>query len=49
VSVDAELMEAAELAVKHGQAPTLSAYVSDGLRLKLESDQQLRAMACTAM
>ena len=44
VSVDAALMEAAELAVEHGQAPTLSAYVSDGLRLKLESDQQLRAM-----
>lgn len=44
VSVDAELMEAAELAVKHGEAPTLSAYVSDGLKLKLESDQRLRAM-----
>lgn len=44
VSVDATLMAAAELAVKHGKASTLSAYVSDGLRLKLEQDEQLRAM-----
>ncbi len=44
VSVDAELVDAAEQAVKRGEAPTLSAYVSDGLKLKLESDQRLRAM-----
>ena len=44
VSVDAKLMEAAQHAVKRGEAPTLSAYVSDGLKLKLESDQRLRAM-----
>ncbi len=37
-------MVAAEQAVKRGEAPTLSAYVSDGLKLKLESDQRLRAM-----
>ncbi|CAN5814661.1 hypothetical protein BH11MYX3_BH11MYX3_10350 [soil metagenome] len=44
VSVDAELMDAAELSVKRGEAPTLSAYVSDGLKQKLQSDQRLRAM-----
>jgi len=44
VSVDARLMEAAELAVRHGEAPTLSAYVSKGLQLMLENDKRLRAM-----
>ncbi len=44
VSVDAELMEAAEQAVNRGEAPTLSAYVSDGLRLQLAQDKRLRAM-----
>jgi Arc/MetJ-type ribon-helix-helix transcriptional regulator len=44
VSVDAELMAAAEQAVKRGEAPTLSAYVSAGLRRQLENDRRLRAM-----
>jgi len=44
VSVDAALMAAAEEAVKRGEAPTLSAYVSAGLRRQLENDRRLRAM-----
>lgn len=44
VSVDAELMEAAEQAVRRGEAPTLSAYVSAGLKRQLENDRRLRAM-----
>ncbi|MBL0217670.1 MAG: hypothetical protein IPQ07_27815 [Myxococcales bacterium] len=43
VSVDAELLAAAEAAVERGEAPTLSAYVSVGLRNQLENDQRLRA------
>jgi Arc/MetJ-type ribon-helix-helix transcriptional regulator len=44
VSVDAKLVEAAEQAVKRGEAPTLSAYVSEGLKRQLENDKRLRAM-----
>lgn len=44
VSVDAELMAAAEQAVERGEAPTLSAYVSAALRRQLENDRRLRAM-----
>ena len=43
VSVDAELLAAAEAAVERGEAPTLSAYVSVGIRNQLENDQRLRA------
>lgn len=42
-SVDAELIEAAERAVPRGG--TLSAWVNDALRLKLEHDRRLAALA----
>jgi hypothetical protein len=38
-------MEAAEAAVRRGEAPTLSAYVSEGLRKQLAHDRRLRALA----
>lgn len=44
-SVDAELIEAAEEAVEHGRAKNLSAWVNDALRLKLEHDRRLSALA----
>ena len=45
VSIDAHLADAAEAAVKRGEAPTLSAYVSAGLELQLAQDKRLRALA----
>lgn len=44
-SVDASLFAAAEDAVARGRAPTLSAWVNDALRLKLEHEQRLEALA----
>ncbi len=44
-SVDASLLSAAEDAVARGRAPTLSAWVNDALRLKLEHEQRLEALA----
>ncbi|MFW5920578.1 MAG: hypothetical protein ACOCUS_01970 [Polyangiales bacterium] len=44
-SVDAELLEAAEEAVENGQAPSVSAWVNDALRLKLEHERRLEALA----
>ena len=44
-SVDASLVEAAEKAVTQGRAATLSAWVNDAVRLKLEHDRRLRALA----
>ena len=44
-SVDADLIRAAEAAAKRGQVPTVSAWVNDALRLKLEHDQRLQALA----
>lgn len=44
-SVDADLLKAAEAATTRGQAPTLSAWVNDALRLKLEHDRRLQAIA----
>jgi hypothetical protein len=44
-SVDADLMAAAAAATRRGQAPTVSAWVNDALRLKVEHDQRLRALA----
>lgn len=44
-SVDAELIEAAERAVEHGRAKNVSAWVNDALRLKLEQDRRLAALA----
>jgi Arc/MetJ-type ribon-helix-helix transcriptional regulator len=43
-SVDAELMRAAESAAKRGSAPTVSAWINDALRLKLEHDRRLEAL-----
>src|SRR5438105_465363 len=45
VSVDADLAEAVEAAVQQGEAPTLSAWVNAALRLKLDNDRRLRALA----
>lgn len=45
VSVDADLVEAAETAVAHGQADSISAWVSDALSSKLERDRRLRGLA----
>lgn len=44
-SVDAALIDAVEDAVARGRAPTVSAWVSDALALKLERDQRLAALA----
>lgn len=44
-SVDASLLEAAKQAVARGRAPTLSAWVSEALRLMHEHDRRLEALA----
>ncbi len=44
-SVDAELIEAAEADVRKGRAASLSAWVNDALRLKLEKERRLSALA----
>ena len=44
-SVDADLIAAAERAAKRGDVPTVSAWVNDAMRLKLEQDGKLRALA----
>jgi len=44
-SVDAELIVAAETAVAEGRSGSVSAWVNDALRLKLEHDRRLRALA----
>jgi hypothetical protein len=44
-SVDSDLLKAAEAAAKRGDAPTVSAWVNDALRLKVAHDQRLRALA----
>ena len=43
-SVDADLIAAAEAAARRGDARTLSAWVNDALRLKLEHDQRMQAL-----
>jgi hypothetical protein len=43
VSVDADVVVAAEAAVKRGAAPTLSAYVSSALRSRVDDDRRLQA------
>ncbi len=45
VSVDADLVAAGERAVAHDRAPTMSAWVNDALRLKVEHDRRLDALA----
>jgi hypothetical protein len=44
-SVDAGLVEAAAAACRRGRAQNLSAWVNDALRLKLEHEQRLEALA----
>lgn len=44
-SVDAELIAAAERAAANGQVATVSAWVNDAMRLKLEHDRRLKALA----
>src|SRR5258708_520334 len=43
-SVDANLIAAGAASTRRGEAPTLSAWVNDALRLKVEHDQRLRAL-----
>lgn len=44
-SVDANLIQAAEAAVRQGSATSVSAWVNDALGLKLEHDRRLSALA----
>lgn len=44
-TVDAELIAAAEAATKRGEVATVSAWVNDAMRLKLEHDRRLGALA----
>ncbi len=44
-SVDADLIAAAEAAVKRAEAPNLSAWVTAAFRLKLENDRRLQSLA----
>ena len=44
-SIDSDLLRAAEQAVKRGRYPSVSAWVNEGLRLKLEHDGRLDALA----
>jgi hypothetical protein len=43
--VDTELLRAAEAAVAAGRARNVSTWVNDALRMKLEEEQRLAAMA----
>jgi hypothetical protein len=43
-SVDADLLKAAEAAAKRGQVPTVSAWVNEAMRLKLDHDRRLQAL-----
>src|SRR3954452_11833772 len=45
VSVDADLVEAADQAVKRGRTESVSAWVNDALRAKLDQDRRLEALA----
>ncbi len=45
VSVRPAWIEAAQAAVEVGQAPSVSAWVDDALRLKVEHDRRLAALA----
>lgn len=44
-SVDAELLAAATAASRRGRSATVSAWVNDALRLKVEHDRRLQALA----
>jgi Arc/MetJ-type ribon-helix-helix transcriptional regulator len=43
-SVDSDLIRAATNAARRGEVPTVSAWVNEALRLKLEHDERLRAL-----
>jgi len=43
--VDDDLVRAAEAAAKRGDVPTVSAWVNEALRAKLEQEQRLQALA----
>ena len=45
VTVDPDLVAAAETAVRAREADTVSAWVNDAMRLKLENDARLKALA----
>jgi hypothetical protein len=44
-SVDADLIRAAEAAAKRGDVPTVSAWVNEALRAKLDQERRLHALA----
>jgi metal-responsive CopG/Arc/MetJ family transcriptional regulator len=44
VTVDADLIEASQAAVAAGEAESVSAWVNDALRLKVEHDRRLRGI-----
>ena len=44
-SVDADLIEAAARAVTRGRSETVSAWLNDALRLKLDRERRLEALA----
>src|ERR1051326_1698842 len=44
-SVDEDLLDAVDQAVKHGSADSVSAWVNEALRLKLTHDRRLEALA----
>lgn len=44
-SVDSELIEAAEKAVARGRSESVSAWVNEALRLRLEQERRLEALA----
>lgn len=44
-SVDADLLAAAEAAARRGDARTLSAWVNDAFRLKLDHDRRMQALS----
>jgi Arc/MetJ-type ribon-helix-helix transcriptional regulator len=45
VTVDPDLVAAAEAAVAAGEADNVSAWVTDAMRLKVDSDARLQALA----
>jgi metal-responsive CopG/Arc/MetJ family transcriptional regulator len=45
VTVDSDLLRAAEKAITEGKAATLSAWVNEALRAKIEHDRQLTALS----
>jgi Arc/MetJ-type ribon-helix-helix transcriptional regulator len=44
VTVDADLIEASQVAVAAGEAESVSAWVNDALRLKADHDRRLRGL-----